>query len=64
METDTLQDQVLVCRYCGQQFTWSVGEQKFYADRYLFPPRTCPEHRTSTRRRRYLERLEGDGNDG
>jgi len=42
METDTLQDQVLICKFCGKEFSWSSGEQKFYADRYLFPPPELP----------------------
>ena len=27
------QDKVLVCKDCGQKFTFTAGEQKFYAER-------------------------------
>jgi CxxC-x17-CxxC domain-containing protein len=36
-------DQTLTCRECGQQFTWTAGEQEFYASRGLMhPPSRCP----------------------
>ncbi|PDW01708.1 DUF1294 domain-containing protein [Candidatus Viridilinea mediisalina] len=34
-------DQQLVCKECGQVFTWAVGEQAFYRERGLQPPRRC-----------------------
>lgn len=27
---------------CGVQFPFTPGEQKFYAERGLFPPKRCP----------------------
>jgi CxxC-x17-CxxC domain-containing protein len=41
-------DQVLHCRDCGVDFTWTAGEQEFYASRGLTnPPGRCPECRTA-----------------
>lgn len=35
MSNEGYQDRVLVCRDCGQDFTFSAGEQAFYASRGL-----------------------------
>lgn len=41
-------DRILVCRECGREFTFSTGEQAFYANRGLLnPPARCPDCRTS-----------------
>lgn len=43
-----LTDQVLHCRDCGTDFTWSTGEQEFYASRGLTnPPSRCPDCRSA-----------------
>lgn len=35
-------DKVLTCRDCGEQFTWTAGEQEFYQARGLLnPPTRC-----------------------
>src|SRR5215471_4053257 len=35
-------DKVLTCRDCGEQFTWTAGEQEFYQSRGLLnPPTRC-----------------------
>jgi CxxC-x17-CxxC domain-containing protein len=52
-----LGDQTLSCRDCGQAFTFTVGEQEFYASRGLTnAPSRCPEcraaHKQSNRGRR------------
>lgn len=40
------QDKKLICKECSQEFIWSAGEQKFYADKGLQnPPGRCPECR-------------------
>ena len=31
-------DKTLTCRDCGQQFTWTAGEQEFYQSRGLTNP--------------------------
>ena len=41
-------DQVLHCRDCGVDFTWTTGEQEFYASRGLTnPPSRCPDCRSA-----------------
>jgi CxxC-x17-CxxC domain-containing protein len=46
-----LEDKTLVCRDCGQEFTFTVGEQEFYSSRGLQnEPGRCSECRVSRRR--------------
>jgi len=48
-----LADKTLVCRDCGSEFIFSVGEQEFYASRGLEnEPSRCPECRAARRRGR------------
>ena len=43
-------DKILVCRDCGQPFTFTAGEQEFYASRGLMnEPGRCPECRAARR---------------
>lgn len=43
-----LTDQVLHCRDCGVDFTWTTGEQEFYQSRGLTnPPSRCPDCRSA-----------------
>jgi CxxC-x17-CxxC domain-containing protein len=43
-------DKVLSCRDCGQPFTFTAGEQEFYASRGLMnEPGRCPECRAARR---------------
>ena len=40
------QDKTLVCRDCGQEFTFTAGEQEFYAERgFQNEPTRCRECR-------------------
>lgn len=40
------QDKSLACKDCSKEFSWSAGEQKFYADKGLQnPPGRCPDCR-------------------
>ncbi len=53
----SLTDQTLYCRDCNQEFTFTVGEQEFYASRGLTnTPSRCPEcraaHKQSSRGQR------------
>lgn len=42
----SLSDQTLYCRDCNSEFTFTVGEQEFYASRGLTnSPSRCPECR-------------------
>jgi CxxC-x17-CxxC domain-containing protein len=41
-------DKTLVCRDCGQSFTFTVGEQEFYASRgFTNEPTRCPDCRAA-----------------
>ena len=45
------EDKTLVCRDCGQQFTFTAGEQEFYESRGLLnEPGRCPDCRRDRRR--------------
>jgi len=35
---------------CGKEFPFTPGEQKFYAERGLFPPKRCPICRMKKRK--------------
>jgi CxxC-x17-CxxC domain-containing protein len=55
------QDRTLTCRDCGQQFSFTAGEQEFYQTRGLTnEPGRCPE----CRRARKQQRGEGGGGGG
>ena len=48
-----LEDKALVCRDCGQEFTFTTGEQEFYLSHGLQnEPSRCPECRAARRRER------------
>jgi CxxC-x17-CxxC domain-containing protein len=42
-----MSDQTLTCRDCGQEFTFTAGEQAFYAERDYTPPQRCPSCRAA-----------------
>ena len=45
-----LSDKSLVCAECGAAFTFTVGEQEFFASKgYTNEPRRCPECRDARR---------------
>ena len=53
-----LTDQTLYCRDCNQEFTFTIGEQEFYANRGLTnAPSRCPECRAA---RKQSGRSQGD----
>ena len=50
----------MLCKICGSEFEFTQGEQTFYKDRGLDPPKRCPECRVKKRReekRREKERV-------
>src|SRR5258708_9679896 len=50
MSVENYQDRILTCRDCGQDFTFTVGEQEFYASRGLTNlPGRCPDCRAARR---------------
>lgn len=54
-----MEDQVLTCRDCGQEFTWTAGEQEFYASKNLSSPTRCK----ACRAKRRTERDQGRSSD-
>ncbi len=50
-----MSDKTLTCRDCGQQFTFTAGEQDFYAQRGYTEPQRCPSCRAAKKAQR------GDG---
>lgn len=36
-----LQDKILVCCDCGQEFTFEAGEQRYYRAKLLTPRKRC-----------------------
>ena len=45
-------DTTLTCRDCGQAFTFTSGEQDFYASRGFSEPSRCPECRAARKSQR------------
>lgn len=42
------QDKTLICRDCGQEFTFTAGEQEFYAQKgFTNEPSRCPSCRAA-----------------
>ena len=54
----TLQDRVIKCVDCGDEFTFTVGEQEFYRDRGLT---NAPTRCKSCREKRKGQRPAGGG---
>lgn len=48
---DAVTDEQRQCRDCGKDYSFSVGEQKFYAARNLSAPSRCPSCRAARRER-------------
>jgi CxxC-x17-CxxC domain-containing protein len=55
-----MSDTTLTCRDCGQAFTFTSGEQEFYASRGYSEPGRCPDCRAA----RKAERDGGGGGYG
>jgi CxxC-x17-CxxC domain-containing protein len=54
-------DQAITCLDCGQEFTFTAGEQEFYAQRgFTEPPKRC----ASCRQLRKAQRNSSNGGDG
>src|SRR5215216_7165771 len=54
-----MSDRTLTCRDCGQQFTFTAGEQAFYQERGFSEPQRCP----ACRQARKAQRSSGGGYD-
>ena len=47
-----LSDRTIICRDCGQEFTFTAGEQAFYAERGYSEPQRCSSCRASRKAQR------------
>lgn len=57
-DTTMFQDKVLVCKDCGQEFTFTAGEQAFYAEKgFQNEPAHC-RHCRAIRKRQPRERVQ------
>lgn len=60
-----MSDRTLTCRDCGQEFTFTAGEQEFYAQRGFSEPQRCPTCRQARKSQRtqggYSSSSYGDG---
>ncbi|MBQ6207328.1 MAG: zinc-ribbon domain-containing protein [Oscillospiraceae bacterium] len=45
-------DKLLICRACKKQFTFTAGEQRFYAEHGYTEPQRCKECRVVYKQRR------------
>ena len=50
-EHDQSQDITIVCPDCSKPFVWTSGEQRYYQQRVLSPPRRCPKCRLERKAR-------------
>ncbi len=44
-------DLVLHCVDCDREFIWSIGEQEYFSNRQLSPPKRCRDCRLARRAR-------------
>lgn len=48
-----MEDKTLVCKDCGKEFTFTVGEQEFYAEKgFTNEPQRCKECRDAKKAQR------------
>ena len=40
-----MSDEIRTCVTCGKRYSWNHGEQRFYREHNLAPPKNCPQHR-------------------
>jgi hypothetical protein len=52
MGTEQGEDKWLTCADCAQEFSFSIGEQGFYADRNLSEPKRCKPCREAKKSQR------------
>jgi len=51
-ENEFYEDKELTCSDCNQPFTFSGGEQRFFAERQFTPPKRCKPCRDQRKARR------------
>ena len=47
-----MSDRTMTCRDCGQEFTFTAGEQAFYTERGFSEPQRCPTCRAERKAQR------------
>lgn len=47
-----MSDEIIQCVECGRSFTWNFGEQRYYRENHLDPPKRCPACRSHRRNER------------
>ncbi|MBN1892746.1 MAG: zinc-ribbon domain-containing protein [Clostridiales bacterium] len=56
-------DKTLSCKDCGAEFTFTEGEQAFYAEKgFTNEPVRCPDCRRARKQQRNADRGYGDSN--
>jgi DNA replicative helicase MCM subunit Mcm2 (Cdc46/Mcm family) len=45
MEMPEFKDETIICKDCGQEFTFTAGEKRFYWSKGLARPKRCKECR-------------------
>lgn len=48
---DAMQDREIICMDCQRPFSWTVGEQRFYAEQGFSEPKRCAPCRQAKRAR-------------
>ena len=59
-----MSDRTLTCRDCGQEFTFTAGEQAFYTERGFSEPQRCPSCRAARKAQRSASGYESGGSYG
>ena len=54
-------DRTITCRDCGEAFTFTAGEQAFYAERGYSEPQRCPSCRAARKAQRSDDSYGGGG---
>lgn len=47
-----MEDKTLICKDCGKEFTFTAGEQEFYAEKGFSEPVRCKECRDAAKAKR------------
>lgn len=47
-----MEDKTLVCKDCGAEFTFTAGEQEFYAEKGFSEPQRCKACRDARKQNR------------
>ena len=48
-----MKDKTLVCADCGKEFTFTAGEQEFFASKGFTEPKKCKECREAAKNARF-----------